>query len=138
MTVTNKSEESHGGAPAIRARRLGLFTQDDAIVLMRSDCHLCRAEGLAARSRVLLSSARRLLSDSFDSLVTIDPHPHHRRNLGEIFSIPACVEHAAPLLADWIARQCRATACAATAALLFPSSAVAQVPTRKVIDHDEE
>lgn len=58
MTVTNKSEESHGGAPAIRARRLGLFTQDDAIVLMRSDCHLCRAEGLAARSRVLLSSAR--------------------------------------------------------------------------------
>jgi len=58
MTVTNKSEEAPGGAPAIRARRLGLFTQDDAIVLMRADCHLCRAEGLAARTRVLLSSAR--------------------------------------------------------------------------------
>jgi thymidine phosphorylase len=57
MTATNKTEAS-GGAPAIRARRLGLFTQDDAIVLMRSDCHLCRAEGLAARTRVLLSSAR--------------------------------------------------------------------------------
>ncbi|HBK90929.1 MAG TPA: thymidine phosphorylase [Parvularcula sp.] len=58
MTVTNKTEEAPGGAPVIRARRLGLFTQDDVIVLMRSDCHLCRAEGLAARSRVLLSSAR--------------------------------------------------------------------------------
>lgn len=57
MTVTNKTE-APGDAPVIRARRLGLFTQDDAIVLMRSDCHLCRAEGLAARSRVLLSSAR--------------------------------------------------------------------------------
>ena len=46
----------------------------------------------------------RLLSDSFDSLVTIDPHLHRRRDLGEIFSIPTRVEHAAPLLADWIAR----------------------------------
>lgn len=46
----------------------------------------------------------RLLSDSFDSLVTIDPHLHRRRDLGEIFSIPTRVEHAAPLLAYWIER----------------------------------
>jgi ribose-phosphate pyrophosphokinase len=44
----------------------------------------------------------RLLSQAFDSLVTIDPHLHRRRNLGEIFTIPARVEHAAPLLAQWI------------------------------------
>jgi ribose-phosphate pyrophosphokinase len=44
----------------------------------------------------------RLLSQSFDSLVTVDPHLHRRRDLREIFTIPARVEHAAALLADWI------------------------------------
>ena len=44
----------------------------------------------------------RLLSRSFDGLVTVDPHLHRRRDLGEIFTIPTRVEHAAPLLADWI------------------------------------
>jgi len=51
-----------------------------------------------------ISSAHfaRLISQSFDSLVTVDPHLHRRRDLSEIFSIPARVEHAALLLADWI------------------------------------
>ena len=44
-----------------------------------------------------------LLSGVFDELITVDPHLHRRRDLGEIFSIPTRVEHAAPLLADWIA-----------------------------------
>jgi ribose-phosphate pyrophosphokinase len=44
----------------------------------------------------------RLVSQSFDSLVTVDPHLHRRRDLSEVFTIPARVEHAAPLLADWI------------------------------------
>lgn len=44
----------------------------------------------------------RLLSQTFDSLVTIDPHLHRRRDLAEVFTIPTRVEHAAPLLADWI------------------------------------
>ena len=44
----------------------------------------------------------RLISQTYDSLVTVDPHLHRRRDLGEIFSIPTRVEHAAPLLADWI------------------------------------
>jgi ribose-phosphate pyrophosphokinase len=43
-----------------------------------------------------------LLSGAFDSLVTIDPHLHRRRDLGEIFAIPTRVEHAEPLIADWI------------------------------------
>lgn len=43
-----------------------------------------------------------LLSQTFDSLVTVDPHLHRRKDLGEIFSIPTRVEHAAPLLAEWI------------------------------------
>jgi len=45
-------EENH----FLRARRLGLHTQQEVIVLMRTDCHVCRSEGLAARAQVLLSS----------------------------------------------------------------------------------
>jgi ribose-phosphate pyrophosphokinase len=44
----------------------------------------------------------KLLSGSFDSLITIDPHLHRITDLAEIFSIPTKVERAAPLLADWI------------------------------------
>jgi ribose-phosphate pyrophosphokinase len=42
------------------------------------------------------------LSGQFDWLVTVDPHLHRRRSLAEIYTIPAEVVHAAPLLAQWI------------------------------------
>lgn len=44
----------------------------------------------------------KLLSDCFDSLITIDPHLHRIADLGEIFTIPTKVKHAAPFLADWM------------------------------------
>lgn len=44
----------------------------------------------------------RLLSSRFDWLVTVDPHLHRRKSLAEIYSVPAAVVHAAPLLADWV------------------------------------
>ena len=47
------------GAPKIRVRRLGLITQHEAIVLMRTDCHVCRAEGLSAHAQVVLSARGR-------------------------------------------------------------------------------
>lgn len=47
----------------------------------------------------------RILSRHFDWLVTVDPHLHRRVSLGEIYSVPAMTLHAAPLLADWIARE---------------------------------
>lgn len=46
-------------APTLKARRLGFFTQHDAIVLMRADCHVCRSEGLGPRSQVLLAAQGR-------------------------------------------------------------------------------
>jgi ribose-phosphate pyrophosphokinase len=46
----------------------------------------------------------RLISQSFDSLVTVDPHLHRIGNLAEIFSIPTHVGEAAPLLGEWIAQ----------------------------------
>ena len=45
--------------PTLRARRLGLHAQHQAIAIMRTDCHACRAEGLASRSQVFLSAGGR-------------------------------------------------------------------------------
>ncbi len=45
--------------PTLRVRRLGLHTQHQPVVVMRTDCHVCRAEGLSARSQVLISSGIR-------------------------------------------------------------------------------
>jgi thymidine phosphorylase len=56
--------EQHGGqAPSksnsVRARRLGLDTQYEAIVFMRKDCQVCRSEGFSAHTRVLLCNGKR-------------------------------------------------------------------------------
>lgn len=73
-----KKARAHRSAAGstVRARRLGLFTQSDAIVLMRADCHVCRAEGLAARSQVLLSAGGRevlaILYQVAEGLLEID------------------------------------------------------------------
>ena len=60
----NRTRESalaeHMGEPApLRARRMGIHTQHEAVVFMRADCHVCRSEGLTASSRVLLRSGGR-------------------------------------------------------------------------------
>lgn len=46
-----------------------------------------------------------LLSDTFDGLVTVDPHLHRYATLGEIYSIDTQVQHAAIPVADWIRTQ---------------------------------
>lgn len=43
-----------------------------------------------------------LLSACFSWLVTVDPHLHRHSDLGELYSIPCRVVHAAPLIAAWI------------------------------------
>lgn len=42
------------------------------------------------------------LEDSFDWLVTADPHLHRNPELGSLYRIPALRVAAAPLVADWI------------------------------------
>jgi thymidine phosphorylase len=57
VTVQPTSAQRHGvtpHTPHMRATRLRLHAQHQAIVVMRMDCHVCRAEGLAARSQVLV------------------------------------------------------------------------------------
>jgi thymidine phosphorylase len=40
---------------ALRLRRLGIDTQQEAVVYMRADCHVCRAEGFRAHARIGIS-----------------------------------------------------------------------------------
>lgn len=44
---------------SVRARRLGLDTQFEAVVFMHQECQVCRSEGFAAHARVLLSNGGR-------------------------------------------------------------------------------
>lgn len=49
----------------------------------------------------------RLISSTFDRLVTVDPHLHRYPALSALYAIPTIALHAAPLLADWIANEVR-------------------------------
>lgn len=76
------------------AHSVGLVTS--YLAYMRQDRRFQPGEALTS-----LSFAR-LLSAQFDWLVTVDPHLHRRRSLAEIYTIPAEVVQAAPLLTQWI------------------------------------
>jgi thymidine phosphorylase len=52
MTAKEVSSDKY----RLKARCLGLYAQHDVIVLMRTNCHVCRSEGLAARSQVLVTA----------------------------------------------------------------------------------
>lgn len=56
----------------------------------------------AGESVTSLSFAR-LVSATFDRLLTIDPHLHRHPTLAALYTIPTTTLHAAPQLADWIA-----------------------------------
>ena len=47
-------------------------------------------------------SFARLVSSTFDKLLTVDPHLHRHPTLSAVYTIPTKALHAAPLLADWI------------------------------------
>ena len=67
------------------------------LAYMRQDRRF--AEGQAISAPVFA----RFLEESFDWLVTADPHLHRIQSLGELFRIPARRIETASLLADWIA-----------------------------------
>jgi thymidine phosphorylase len=46
-------------AHTVSALRLGIETPNEAHIFMHKDCHVCRAEGFAARSTVLVSKGRK-------------------------------------------------------------------------------
>src|SRR6266545_337273 len=51
--------EIAAGAHYLRARRLGVDTQYEAVVFMHKDCPVCRSEGFIAHNRLLLRAGER-------------------------------------------------------------------------------
>lgn len=66
---------------------------------MRQDRRFQPGEAITSRTFA------RLVSSSFDRLVTVDPHLHRYSALAGLYTISTHVLHAAPLLADWIATE---------------------------------
>ncbi len=66
------------------------------LAYMRQDRRFKSGEAVTSRHFA------KLISDNFDWLVTVDPHLHRYSSLSEIYTIPARVVHAAPLISDWI------------------------------------
>lgn len=69
------------------------------LAYMRQDKRFRPGEAVSSRSFA------RLLSSSFDRLVTVDPHLHRYRTLDALYTIPATALHAAPMIADWIGQE---------------------------------
>lgn len=63
---------------------------------MRQDRRFQPGEAVSSKSFA------RLVSATFDRLVTVDPHLHRYPTLSALYTIPDITLHAAPALADWI------------------------------------
>jgi len=81
-------------ARELGARRVGLIAP--YLCYMRQDMRFRPGEAVTSRHFA------DLISQTFDWLLTVDPHLHRYKALSEIYAIPARAVHAAPLLADWI------------------------------------
>jgi ribose-phosphate pyrophosphokinase len=66
------------------------------LAYMRQDKRFRRGDAVTSRSYA------RLLSQSLDFLVTVDPHLHRWKTLGEIYGIPAVAVSSAPSIAAWL------------------------------------
>ncbi len=66
------------------------------LAYMRQDARFNPGEAVSSRPFA------KMLSAWVDWLVTVDPHLHRYGSLGEIYSIPAAVIRAAPLVSAWI------------------------------------
>ena len=82
-------------ARAQGAARVGLMAP--YLPYMRQDKAFLEGEAVTSRTFA------RVISSSFDWLVTVDPHLHRYGQLSDIYSIPAVAASAAEPLARWIA-----------------------------------
>jgi ribose-phosphate pyrophosphokinase len=81
-------------ARELGAHRVGLVAP--YLCYMRQDQRFKSGEAITSRSFA------RLLSRTFDWLITVDPHLHRYRSLADIYTIPAKALHAGPAIAQWI------------------------------------
>lgn len=82
-------------ARALGAREVTLVAP--YLSYMRQDRRFQPGEAVSSKSFA------RLVSATFDRLVTVDPHLHRYPALSVLYTIPDITLHAAPALADWIA-----------------------------------
>jgi ribose-phosphate pyrophosphokinase len=83
-----------GTARDLGARRVGFVAP--YLAYMRQDSRFKPGEGVTA-----LYFAR-LVSSTFDWLVTVDPHLHRFDSLAGVYAIPTTIARAAPAIAAWI------------------------------------
>jgi ribose-phosphate pyrophosphokinase len=69
------------------------------LAYMRQDRRFQAGEAITSK---LFAS---FLSPHFDWLVTVDPHLHRIHRLSDVYDLPTRVVHAAPVIAQWIARE---------------------------------
>ncbi|MFC4159126.1 ribose-phosphate pyrophosphokinase [Chitinimonas lacunae] len=81
-------------ARELGACRVGLIAP--YLAYLRQDCRFAPGEAISSRTYA------RILSDSFDFLLTVEPHLHRYRHLDEIYRCEAVALTAAPALADWL------------------------------------
>lgn len=84
-------------ASELGARSVGLVAP--YLAYMRQDKRFHPGEAVSA------PLFARFISESFDWLVTVDPHLHRIHALDEVYDIPSRVVAAAPAVADWIRRE---------------------------------
>ena len=77
------------------ARSVGLVAP--YLAYMRQDQAFHPGEAVTSRSFA------KLLSDAFDWIVSVDPHLHRFRTLGEIYTVPSFTVAAAQPVGEWIA-----------------------------------
>ena len=83
-------------ARELGARSVGLIAP--YLAYMRQDIRFQPGEAIAARGFAAL------LSQLFDTVLTVDPHLHRISSLAEVFAIEARTVSAAPLMGEWIKR----------------------------------
>jgi ribose-phosphate pyrophosphokinase len=76
------------------AKKIGLVAP--YLAYMRQDIRFKEGEGVTSRY------FSKFISNTFDWLVTVDPHLHRYHSLNEIYSIPNRIVHAANIIAQWI------------------------------------
>ncbi|MEJ2762935.1 thymidine phosphorylase family protein [Photobacterium sp. MCCC 1A19761] len=67
----------------LTAMKMGIDTHQEPVVYMRSDCHICRAEGLVASSRVAVESDGQVIIATLN-VVAKHVMPHHHIGFSDV------------------------------------------------------
>lgn len=78
----------------LKAAKVGLIAP--YLAYMRQDRRFQPGEAITS------NAFAKIVSGGIDWLLTVDPHLHRHSSLADIYSVPAEVVHAAPLISGWI------------------------------------